>query len=413
MKTNFLLIALYFLCFFSRGQQTTIQFPDGLFPQENNGHSFAFLYNVKGNSVSTRFGVFNFKYPENFKANDTAYCAEYFLGYPGERSNGISILVANYKIGTPTLYIDRNNNLDFGDDDPPISFVDSATFFILRGKSSPKAQFGIKYWIENKDSTAIYFHDKMFNIPSLRAEGIDMISSRYWINTKRYENRITTTVLNGDSVKVALHDYNVNGRFDDLGKDMIYFGEPDLPFNADLLAGAITLDTSTTLFSYKNQTYKVNHIDPYGRSITVEPSDLPYEKPLGPGDLMPDLKLPTPSGDSLNLQSLIDGKHYLMIDLWADWCKPCRATAPQLKEFAEKYTDHLKLLGVSPHNRNDAVAKYTTQYEHNWTQALTTPEFIRTFMIDEYPRYILISPEGKIVSMSIYPRDAEPILSKS
>ncbi|AEV33533.1 thiol-disulfide isomerase-like thioredoxin [Owenweeksia hongkongensis DSM 17368] len=411
MNNNFLLLAIFAFCLTGKSQLTTIQFSDSLFPQENESHGFTFLFDVNADSVSTRFGVFHFKYPKNFQANDTAYCSEYFVGFPGKRPRGISMLVANYKSGNPTLYIDRNNNLDFGDDyNSPISFRDSSTFFVLTGKSDPKEQFGMKYWIDKLDTASTSFHDKMFNVEGMREKGIDMMSSLYWFKTKRYESRITKTTLNGDSVKVALHDYNINGRFDDAGKDMIFFGEPNFPFDADLISGALTLDTSATLFSFHNQVYKVIEVDPFGKFITIEPSNLAYEKSLGPGDPMPNLMLPTPQGDSLSLKSMIDGKHYLVIDMWADWCKPCHASAPKLKEFAEKHRDKVKMLGVSPHNLNDAVANYTTKYGHDWTQALTTKEFMKTFLADEYPRYILIDPKGKIVSLRTYPHQIEELI---
>lgn len=412
MKNYFLPIALSLFCLIGKSQPITFHFSDSLYAQEDEGHGFTFLFNVKADSVSTRFGVYHFQYPENFEAKDTAYCSEYFVGFPGKRPRSISILVANYKSGNPTFYIDRNNNLDFGDDyDSPITFNDSSTYFILTGKDSSNEQFGIKYWVGKEDSADINSLDNMFDVAGMREKGIDMMSSRYWFYTKRHESRILKSVLNGDSVKVAIHDYSINGRFNDAGKDMIFFGETNFPFDADLISGAVTLDSATTLFSFHNQVYQVIEIDPFGRFITIEPSNLAYEKPLGPGDMMPNLKLPTPSGDSLSLKSMLDGQHYLMIDMWADWCKPCRESAPRLKEFAEKHMDKITMLGVSPHNINDAVAKYTAEYNHNWTQALTTKEFMKTFLAEEYPRYILVDPTGKIISLRTYPHKIEELIN--
>ncbi len=99
--------------------------------------------------------------------------------------------------------------------------------------------------------------------------------------------------------------------------------------------------------------------------------------------------------------------------MWADWCKPCHGSAPKLQEFALKHSERVKLLGVSPHNINNAVEKFTTQYKHNWPQALTTPLFMKTFLAEEYPRYILIDPQGKIVSLKTYPHLVEEIIKNS
>ena len=411
MKNYFLLITLFLLCLSGTSQPITFQFSDSLYAEEDDSHGFVYLHKIAGNSVTTRQGTFQITFPKDFKGDDTAFCHEYFVGYPGEVPRGIGILIANYQSSAPTLYVDLNNNLDFGDDDEPIHFSDSSTYLTFTGKPDPEARFSICYWLSKKDTAGIHYLDKSFQIQVLNERGIGLMSSEFWFNSKRHNNTILKTTLNEDSVKIALHDYNVNGRFDDAESDMIFVNDVEIPFDSYPTSGCITLDSNLTLFSFHNQVYQVTEIDPYGRFITIEPSNLAYEKPLGPGDEIPDLKLPTPNGDSLSLKSMLDGQHYLLIDMWADWCKPCRASAPELKEFAEKHKDHLKILGVSAHNVNDAVAKYTAEYGHDWPQALTTKEFMKTFLAEEYPRYILVDPNGKIISLRTYPHEIEELIN--
>ncbi|WP_417590268.1 TlpA family protein disulfide reductase [Owenweeksia hongkongensis] len=409
MKQHFLLFALLVFCLSGKTQPTTIQFSDSLYCEENLSHTFVFLEHVNGNHVRGHFvGDLSFIYPENFKHSDTAFTHEYFIGYKGKIKRGIGILIGDYNSSSPTMYVDYNNNLNFRDDGDPIIFIDSTAYLTLPSKANPTAQFSLLYSLPKFDSTKTHFLNKTFNVDTQTTKGL--MSSKYWYYSKRHNNKLSKTLLNGDSLKIVLHDYNCNGTFNDPGEDLVFVNQPMIPFDAFPTSGCITLDSNFTLFSFNDQIYRIVEIEPTGRFITFEETDLPYEKPLGPGDQMPNLMLPTPQGDSLSLKSMIDGKHYLVIDMWADWCKPCHASAPKLKEFAEKHRDKVKVLGVSPHNLNDAVANYTTKYGHDWTQALTTKEFMKTFLAEEYPRYILVDPTGKIISLKTYPHQIEALI---
>lgn len=390
----------------SAAQQHTLFFTDSLYAEENLAHSFAFLEHVKGNNVEGHFiGSLSITYPENFNHQDTAFTHEFFVGYEGQVKRGIAILIGDYNSSAPTLYIDYNNNLDFRDDGPPTVFKNSSAYITLSAKAPHNGKFSIRYTIPKPDSASVHFLNKTFNVDSQATHGL--MSAEYWYDSKRHNNKLTKTLLDGDSVKVVLHDYNVNGNFDDIGSDLIFFNQPIIPFDAFPTSGCIKLDTNTTLFSFKNKTYKVVEIEPTGRYITIEETDLPYKKPLGPGDVMPNLTLATPSGDSLKLVDMLDGEHYLMINMWANWCKPCHNSAPKLKEFADKHSEKIKVLGVSPHNVNNAIEKFTAQYNHDWLQALNSKEFMQVFLAEEYPRYILIDPKGIIISLRTFPHEVE------
>ncbi|MDY0218663.1 MAG: TlpA disulfide reductase family protein [Candidatus Cloacimonas acidaminovorans] len=62
-------------------------------------------------------------------------------------------------------------------------------------------------------------------------------------------------------------------------------------------------------------------------------------------DMMPDFKLPDATGKNVILQELL-GKGPVLIDFWADYCKPCKDVMPQLNTLAEKY-DSLTVVMIS------------------------------------------------------------------
>ncbi len=94
-------------------------------------------------------------------------------------------------------------------------------------------------------------------------------------------------------------------------------------------------------------------------------------------DAMPEFKLPDASGKNVPLSELL-GKGPILLDFWADYCKPCKDAMPQLHKLAEKY-DSLTVVMVSidaPKNQAKAKAylksknyKFVTLFDADKTLA--------------------------------------------
>jgi thioredoxin 1 len=48
----------------------------------------------------------------------------------------------------------------------------------------------------------------------------------------------------------------------------------------------------------------------------------------------------------------------VIIDFWAEWCSPCRAIAPIIKELAEQYGDRVKIAKIDVQEYPNAAGQY-------------------------------------------------------
>lgn len=136
--------------------------------------------------------------------------------------------------------------------------------------------------------------------------------------------------------------------------------------NADKIWGALILRQSTMLqpseemyaaFSdeVKNSTY--------GKAVRAA-----LDKMLV-GKRVPAFTVKDVDGKEYSVESMMEGCDYLLIDFWASWCKPCRASIPEMKEFAVQYADKgLKIVSISTDTDNAAWVKAMEQEQMPWLQ---------------------------------------------
>lgn len=106
-------------------------------------------------------------------------------------------------------------------------------------------------------------------------------------------------------------------------------------------------------------------------------------------------------GKEENLSDYIGKSKYLIIDIWASWCAPCRAEMPAWKEFIVKYKDSgFTILGISIDESQKAWKSAVERLDMPWEQAICGKD--NTVLKDFYkvlgiPHTILINQEGKIL----------------
>lgn len=117
----------------------------------------------------------------------------------------------------------------------------------------------------------------------------------------------------------------------------------------------------------------------------------------------PDFGYPDTSGKVITLHQL-RGK-YVYIDIWATWCGPCRAEIPHFKELTQAYAGkNIDFVGISIDRMADKQTwiDFVAKEKMAGIQVLADKEwgseFVTDFGVGGIPRFILIDPEGHIVS---------------
>ncbi len=125
-----------------------------------------------------------------------------------------------------------------------------------------------------------------------------------------------------------------------------------------------------------------------------------------------DIALPALTGDTVTLLSL-KGK-VVLIDFWASWCRPCRATNKVLTKIYAKYKDKgFEIFSVSIDDNLNAWKKAVSKDKMNWPQVNDNGGKTGTaeaWDIYAIPSSFLMDKNGTLVAKDLEGKELEKAL---
>jgi len=130
---------------------------------------------------------------------------------------------------------------------------------------------------------------------------------------------------------------------------------------------------------------------------------------LGRGKPAPDFKAVALNEKDFSLKDFAG--RWLVVDVWATWCVPCKKESPFFEQLAEKYTsESVAFISLSVDQDKNAWRADSPDKSKRVLQlwATNSMSLSQYFAIEYIPRFMLIDPKGKIVNIKLpYPSDYE------
>ena len=124
------------------------------------------------------------------------------------------------------------------------------------------------------------------------------------------------------------------------------------------------------------------------------------------GERVPDRELPRlpgPGNGSI-------GEHrgqWVLVNLWASWCIPCREEAPALERFQRRYRDRdTTVVGINVQDNSDDALAFLLSYPTTYPQLRSVgDERSAAFGSTGVPENFLVDPQGRLALIWRRPLD--------
>jgi cytochrome c biogenesis protein CcmG/thiol:disulfide interchange protein DsbE len=144
--------------------------------------------------------------------------------------------------------------------------------------------------------------------------------------------------------------------------------------------------------------------------------------PMHVGDAVPTSTL-TPLEDNGADGSLADYKgKWVLVNVWASWCNPCREESPALQNFYEKHrNENFTILGVDSQDTIEDAAKFIDEFGLSYPHLHDgSGDYADELGTTGVPESFLVNPDGKLavplvgpVTEKILEEQVAPVIRES
>jgi cytochrome c biogenesis protein CcmG/thiol:disulfide interchange protein DsbE len=120
------------------------------------------------------------------------------------------------------------------------------------------------------------------------------------------------------------------------------------------------------------------------------------EAKIAVGDPVPDRVLPVLGSPGQGSIADYRGR-WVLVNLWASWCVPCRQETPVLDRFAQRYRKHVSVLGIDVQDNSDDALAFLHDYRVGYRQLRSVgDERSAAFGSTGVPENFLVNPRGRL-----------------
>ena len=113
------------------------------------------------------------------------------------------------------------------------------------------------------------------------------------------------------------------------------------------------------------------------------------------------------SGNNFKLKELFGNEKYIIINIWASWCVPCRQEHKFIKNISE--INNLKLIGLNYKDKKDNAQKFLDELGNPYDIILKDEDGTKSIFLGAYgvPETFIIDEELNILRKYIGPINLE------
>lgn len=264
-------------------------------------------------------------------------------------------------------------------------------------KDTLKVETGMYSIYDGKEGTSIYLKNDFDINLTLNTEKFDetvkftgkgAVHSNFLAESRRKSEKL----LDVEALS-SLDSLGLEKRMNEIKEELNTYFNSNKEVDSTLISNSLK-DVDPMINFYKGYIGEVSAIKRKFPKGTPSPA-FDYENHKGGKTSLADLK----------------GK-YVYIDMWATWCGPCLAEIPSLKKMEESYHGkNITFVSISVDKNKDAWQKMVTDKSLGGIQLHYGGDntFSNEYMISGIPRFILLDPNGGIVSPDA-PRPSDPKL---